>query len=157
MAFDVLKNSYIERTTINYNNALSEHNRIWREIYNKYNGLLLEGVYSNDAATTSEELYNLASYYLKDTTRPERGYNITIIDTANLSGYEGQELSIGSSIQVDATEYYDDYDDIARTLAQHLFITDISYELRKDSDIQLTVNSVKYQDKLIQRLVKLIK
>ena len=71
--------------------------------------------------------------------------------------YRGQELKIGESILVDAEEYYDRRDDLQRALSQYLFITDLSYDLRKDSDISLTVNAIKYQDKLIQRLVKLIK
>jgi hypothetical protein len=71
--------------------------------------------------------------------------------------YLGQELKIGESILIDAEEYYDDPDDIYKSLSQYLFISDISYSLRKNSDIQVTVNTIKYQDKLIQRLVKLIK
>ena len=94
---------------------------------------------------------------LKDLSQPERNYNISIIDLASLSGYEGQELCIGDSILLDADDYYEEYDDIKTTLSQYLFITDISYTLRKDSNISLTVNSIKYQEKLIQRLVKLIK
>ena len=66
-------------------------------------------------------------------------------------------MSIGSSIEVNASDYYDKNDFLLKTLSQYLYITDISYDLRVPSDIQLTVNSIKYQEKLIQRLVKLIK
>ena len=157
MTYDLLKNYYLSRNTVRYDEALDKHNAIWKQIYTNYQGLLLEGTYANNNATTSQELYTLASYYMKDITQPEKGYNITIIDINSLEGYIGQELKIGSSIQINTNEYYDDYDDVAKAISQPLFITDISYELRKDSDIQLTVNIVKYQDKLIQRLVKLIK
>ena len=157
MTYWILKNCYLPRTTIRYDQAIAKHNAVWKQIYTNYQGLLLEGTYSNENATTPQELYTLASYYMKDITQPEKGYNITVIDISNLEGYVGQELKIGSSIQINTNEYYDDYDDVAKAISQPLFITDISYELRKDSDIQLTVNIVKYQDKLIQRLVKLIK
>jgi hypothetical protein len=71
--------------------------------------------------------------------------------------YYGQELKVGDGILVDVNEYYETPDDVYKTISQYLFITDISYELRKDSNINITVNTIKYQDKLIKRLVKLIK
>ena len=102
-------------------------------------------------------MYVLASNFLKDKTEPEKGYSISIIDLDRLQGYYGQELSISTGIEIDVDEYYDSFDYLSKALSQYLLITDISYDLRKPSDIQITVNSIKYQDKLIQRLVKLIK
>ena len=90
-------------------------------------------------------------------SQPENGYSISVIDVANIMGYSGQEITIGDGIKIKADEFCADADLIKKALSQYLFVTDISYDLRKDSDIQLTVNSIKYQDKLIQRLVKLIK
>ena len=99
----------------------------------------------------------LSTYAFKDKSRPEKDYQITYINANALSGYDNIELKIGDGILVDAEDYYDEIDNITEALSQYLFITDISYDLRKDSDIQLTVNSIKYQEKLIQRLVRLIK
>ena len=156
MTFKFLKDNFIQKELLDYETALAEHNKIWDNLYKFFPGLILETSYSNPDATTSQDLFTLATNYFRDLSRPERGYNISIIDAAKLLGYRGQELHIGDSIQVDAEEFYDEYDDVKKTLSQHLFITDISYDLRKDTDIQLTVNSIKYQDKLIQRLAKLI-
>ena len=64
---------------------------------------------------------------------------------------------MGDPIAVNAFEYYDDYDEVYNTLSQYLFVTDISYALRKEGDINLTVNAIKYQDKLIRNLAKLIR
>ena len=97
------------------------------------------------------------SVSFKDLSYPEKGYNISLIDIDNLQGYQGQELRIGDGILINADEYYEENDIVKKGISQYLFITDISYDLRKDSDISLTVNSIKYQDKLIQRLAKLIK
>ena len=74
-----------------------------------------------------------------------------------MKGYSGQQLRIGDPIKVNADEYYDEYDDVKEALKQYLFISDLSYNLRSDADIGITVNTIKYQDKLLQRLVKLIK
>ena len=80
-----------------------------------------------------------------------------MIDIHSLTGYIGQELKPGQGILLDASEYYDEYDDLYAALSQYLFITDVSYSLRSDADISITVNSIKYQEKLLQSLVKLIR
>jgi hypothetical protein len=100
----------------------------------------------------------MAQWAFKDYTQPESNYNISVIDSNTLKGYQGQELSIGDGIEVNATELYDDAgSDIYKSLVQYLYITDISYDLRQDDGIQLTVNSIKYRDKVIGELVKLIR
>lgn len=157
MTFKFLRDNFEEQQLVDYEAALGEHNKIWDNLYKFFPGIILETTYSNPDATTSQDLFTLAKNHFKDLSRPERGYSISVIDAASLSGYKGQELHIGDAIQLDAEEFYDEHDAIKKTLSQYLFITDISYDLRKDSDIQLTVNSIKYQEKLIQRLVKLIK
>ena len=119
--------------------------------------VLLEQNYKNEQATTNTDLYNMARLAFKDLSQPERNYNISVINSRKVEGYYGQELSIGDGIQVDVSEYYNGVDNVSQTMSQYLFITDLSYSLRKDSDISITVNSIKYQDKLIRRLVKLIK
>jgi hypothetical protein len=99
----------------------------------------------------------MASYFFKDTSQPERNYSITITDLCSLLGYKGERLSIGSAIQLSNTDYYIGADSVTKALEQLLFITDISYTLRADTDVSITVNSIKYEDKLIEKLVKLIK
>jgi hypothetical protein len=87
---------------------------------------------------------------------PEKQYNITIMDMNRVTG-DRSLFRIGEPIAINAQEYYDEPDDVFQALSQFLFITDISYTLRNDADIQLTVNSIKYQEKLLQQLVKLIR
>ena len=117
---------------------------------------MLESVFSNAEATTPQELYVLASNSFKDKAEPEKGYSISIIDSKKIFGFQGQELKVGLGIEVNADEFYDNKDYLQDSLSQYLFITDISYDLRKPSEVQLTVNSIKYQDKLIQRWARLI-
>ena len=99
----------------------------------------------------------MAKLAFKDYTSPEKQYNITLIDAAALDGYQGQELDIGDSILIRTADYYDAVDETYRALNQYLFISDIGYSLRQDTNISLTVNTIKYQDKLLQSLVKLIR
>lgn len=151
-------NAYIERSIFNYQYLKNKHDSLWKQLYTQYPSVVLEGNYHNDDATTSQDLLILAQNEFKDKSYPERGYTITVIDNLSLlHGYEGQELKIGDSIALRANEFYDGFDDIKNSLSQYLFITDIKYTLRKDTDVSLTVNSIKYQDKMLQRLVKLIK
>ena len=169
MTYKILKQQFEDKGISNYQRYQKEQHALWDKLYQQYPGILLEDSYSNTNATTSYDLYVLAKNAFKDKQEPERGYSISLIDAYNnllintinkkdkWSKYVGQELKIGEGILIDANEYYDEYDDIYKTLSQYLFISDLSYSLRKNSDIQVTVNTIKYQDKLIQRLVKLIK
>ena len=99
----------------------------------------------------------MAKLAMQDFNNIEREYNITTIDTFALKGYEGQQINIGDSIALNAEELYTGFDDIKESLKQYLFVTDINYTLRQDTDVNLTVNKIKYQDKMIQQLAKLIK
>lgn len=148
---------YKDRDISGYVKALSEQQSIWKDIYTSYPGLILESQYSNEDATTSTELFTLATYAFKDMSRPEKQYNISVIDVNTLKGYYGQEIRISDSIALQADEYTDNYDDLRTAISQFLYISDISYSLRSDDDIQLTVNTIKYQDKMIQKLAKLIR
>lgn len=127
-----------------------------QQIYHRFPGILLEGTYTNDKATTSAELLRLAKLAFRDQRRPERGYTLTIHDLASLQGYHGQSLRIGDPIRLHALEYYDTLVNVSDALNQYLFISDISYNLRSDTSISITVNSIKYQDKVMQRIVRLI-
>lgn len=98
----------------------------------------------------------MAQLAFKDYSKPEANYNITMINTASLKDYDGGEIRIGDGIRIAATQYYDLYDTVYKDLSQFLFVTGMSYDLRKATDINLNVNAIKYQDKLIQKLVKLI-
>ena len=157
MAIKVLKNKYQSYAVTGYNEARRKHNQIWREIYTQYPNLIYEQSYTNPDATTSSDLLSAAQFAFKQYTDIERQYNIQTIDLASLKGYEGQHLHIGDAIQLDADELYEEYDDIKTSLLQYLFISDISYDLRNDANIQLTVNNIKYSDKVIGELVKLIR
>lgn len=131
--------------------------KMWRYLYERYPGIFLENTYSNNDVRSSQQLLQMAKLAFKDYTSPEKQYNITIIDAAALAGYHGQELRIGDNILLNTSDYYDIVDETYRALNQYLFISDISYNLRSDTDISLTVNTIKYQDKLLQSLVKLIR
>ena len=170
MIYKTLKEQFTNRSFVEYETKKQEQTSLWNDLYKKFPGVLLEDNFSNQQATSSSELYMLATAAFKDKQEPEKNYNISLINAYNTlmvgtkeqnnvfwKKYQGQELRIGEGILIDTEEYCDNYDDIYKSLSQYLFITDISYNLRKDSDIQVTVNTIKYQDKLIQRLVKLIK
>ena len=100
----------------------------------------------------------MAKQAFKDYTQVESNYSISILDPNTLRGYHGQELKPGDGIEIDADELYDDRHSLVyQSLTQFLYITDISYDLRRDDNIKLTVNPIKYQDKVIGELIKLIR
>jgi hypothetical protein len=100
----------------------------------------------------------MAKMAFRDYSNIEANYNISVIDPYTLKGYIGQELKIGDAIELIAEELYPDLNsDIYKSLNQYLYISDINYDLRSDKDIQITVNDIKYQDKVIGQLIKLIR
>ena len=149
--------SYTNQDESRYYELKQMHDDFWSQLYHDYGYLLLENVYTNENATNSLDLLKMAKLYFKDLNTPERQYNITVIDTASLDNYQGEEIRIGDGIKVNAQEFYNEYDVIYQSLSQYLFISDISYSLRQVTNINLTVNDIKYSDKMIQRLAKLIK
>ena len=157
MMFYLLKNNYTTNSLSEYESIKKQKETIWNNIYTQYPFLLLEDNYKYELATNSEELLKMAKLVFKGKKQPEKGYSVNIIDTRNLEGYIGQELKPGQGIEINASEYYDENDDIYKALSQYLFITDINYSLRDDTNISITVNSIKYQEKLLQSLVKLIR
>ena len=155
--YKILK-SYESLPMTEYYRLKKEHDAIWsNDIFQHFGYLVLENYYKDEKSTTPQELYQAAINAFRDYAQPERQYNLTLIDIASLQGYKGQELRIGDAIQINASEFYNEYDQIFNSLSQYLFITDINYNLRNATDISVTVNAIKYQDKLIQKLVKLIK
>lgn len=118
---------------------------------------MFQNSYKNTNATSSRELLDMARYAFKNLSTPEADYTIAVINTAELNNYYGQEIRIGDGIRIKAHEYYNEYDQIYRSLSQYLFISQVSYSLRNPLDISLTVNDVQYEDKIIQRLAKLMK
>lgn len=156
MQFYVLWNYYTNSPLTTYEKLLEEKLGLWQYLYSLYPNVLLESSYKNEQASSSAQLYKEAQLAFKDKMHPEKQYNITIMDINRVVG-DRSLFRIGEPIAINAQEYYDEPDDVFQALSQFLFITDISYTLRNDADIQLTVNSIKYQEKLLQQLVKLIR
>lgn len=149
--------NFIDGKMSEYEKYQIKHQELWSSLYKQFPSILLEQKYQNEDATNSLELLQMAKLAMQDFNNIEREYNITTIDTFALKGYEGQQINIGDSIALNAEELYTGFDDIKESLKQYLFVTDINYTLRQDTDVNLTVNKIKYQDKMIQQLAKLIK
>ena len=155
--YEINSEEDLRNRLIEYEKYQTKHQELWSSLYKQFPSILLEQKYQNEDATNSLELLQMAKLAMQDFNNIEREYNITTIDTFALKGYEGQQINIGDSIALNAEELYTGFDDIKESLKQYLFVTDISYTLRQDTDVNLTVNKIKYQDKMIQQLAKLIK
>lgn len=157
MLYNILKEQYYELPMTQYLQLQKQHDHLWQTLYNKYQFMVLQNKYENETATSSRELLQMAQYAFKNLNKPEAEYSLSILNASELKGYYGQEVRIGDGIKIDAQAYYNEYDQIYNSLSQYLFISKISYSLRNPIDISLTVNDVQYEDKIVQRLVKLIK
>lgn len=157
MLYRILKEQYRELPMSEYTKYQKQHDHLWNILHNKYQFMILENSYTNENATSSLELLQMAQYAFKSRINPEAEYSIAVLHTSELKDYYGQEIRIGDGIKIDAQQYYNEYDQIYRSLSQYLFVSKITYSLRNPIDISLTVNDVQYEDKLVQRLVKLMK
>ena len=156
MQYYILSQQYNSLTLYNYDELTARKQNLWASLIQKYPGVLLEKVYGNEEAINSEELYKLASLELQQLVNPERNYSITISDIWKLRGYEGQHLYIGDPIMIDVTNYFSDNSVLSQLVSEYLYISDISYTLRQYNGLGLTVNNLKYNEKLFQQLVNLI-
>ena len=161
MLIRYLLTNYQQRTSVKYEELKKEQQAIWYSLLQQYSNLILQNNFTPTDALNSDDVWLLANNALKDLSQTERQYNITLLENKishfKLNNYQLQELHIGDPIAIKADNYYHQYDNIYNILKSYLFITDISYKLREDSSLKLTVNNLKYQDKLIQSLVKLIR
>lgn len=157
MMYYLLTHNYTLRDMSTYTELKAKKERIWHKIYDNYPFLMLEDNYTYSDATSSTELLNMAQLVFKGKKEPERSYNISLIDIYSLQGYNGQELYPGQGILLRGEDYYNENDEISTALKQYLYISDVSYTLRSDADVSVTVNNIKYQEKLLQSLVKLIR
>ena len=157
LSYRILKQAFKQKPISLYEDEMKTKEALWSSISINYSGLLLENSFSTKQATTWKELLQASKNAFKDLSQPESSYNLTMLDFRKLKDYQGQEFFVGQGIKISSEDFSEPTDWTQKILSQYLFISDISYSLRSDADIQLTVNNIKYQDKLIQRLVKLIK
>lgn len=175
LIYQALRDHYTIHETNEYERYKQERELVLRDLHSQFGFLLLERDYNDPDAMDSLELLQKAKYAFKDYENPEAEYFLTLIKSPELrrinryikdnetveiipsTAIYGQEIRIGDSIRLRAEEYYNEYDQIYSSLSKYLFITEISYTLRDSANFSVTVNDVRYQDKLIQRLVRLMK
>lgn len=155
--FKILKDCMFNKNTTLYETYLNNNKKIWQQIHKDYGMLILESSFTSDNAVDSKSLLQQAMAYYKDYEKPQTKYSLSVIDIAHLDGYTTIPIAIGDQVALVARSFYDEEDYIKQLLEERLFVNEISYELRKDSDITLGVDTISYQDKLISKLVKLIK
>lgn len=140
-----------------YNSLIEQNKNIWKKLFKEYGMLLLESSFTSETATTPEELYNEAMTYYAEYENPEKTYSLTITDISFIKDYIPIIITVGDQIALDYNEFYQEEDDLKDLLQQHLFISSIQYNLRKDSDIQYNVVTTSFYDKLFNKLANLIK
>lgn len=148
---------YINYEPAKYYEYQQKHDQLWRQLYQNYPSVILEKSFTYEDATNSRELLEAAQIAFNQYKQVERQYNIGIIKFDKLKGNSSQPLAIGDSIELQADEFYNGQDDISKSLTQLLFITDMSYTLRNPADMSITVNTIKYTDKVIKELLHLIR
>lgn len=151
--FKIIKNYFSSYDDSFRQKLLEEKDFLWRQIYKDCNVLLLESNFTSSVAYNSESLLSEALNYYKDYEKPQVQFSLTVFqfDQAN------SPLRIGDQISLNVEDLYKEYSIIKEALENKLFITEISYNLRKKDSINLSIQTVSYQDRLLSKLIKLIK
>lgn len=140
----------------NYYNALDERDGIWTKIYEKYGHLIQENYYEDSTSTTPELLLENARIQFEFLSKPEPNYAVSIIDIYNIDNTGLNKIEITDQISIESDIIESKPNEIRRLLSEKLYVSGISHDLRSDADISLIVNPIRYDDKLIKRLVKLL-
>jgi hypothetical protein len=134
---------------------------------------LIENTYENNSALTPTLLLAAAKQKFQELREPEPNYNVSMLDVYNddlqlngkliISDQIGLSLSETDFVVGDNRSYTDivngeenSFNKLKQLIMKTLFVTEISYSLRQDQAVTITVNPVRYGDVLIDRLVKLL-
>jgi hypothetical protein len=153
-----------------YETALENQRKLWTEMYTTYDNLIVENTYTNDSALTPQLLLKAAQNKFNELSEPEPNYNVSMLDVYNENASIRSNIEITDQIHLNTQETgfvleYNEYNALPKTinkdkliclLNKTLFITGISYSLRTDEKVSITVNPVRYGDILIDRLAKLL-
>ena len=139
-----------------YKTALTNRDAIWLELYQKYSNVIIENYYEDTTATTAELLLENARTKFELLSRPEPTYNLAMIDIYNLNNAGLNKVEITDKILLDSKVIEDKPGELQQLLNEQLYVSSISYNLRSDAEINLTVNPVRYDDVLLKRFVKLL-
>ena len=144
-------------TTINdpiYNRYVTVRNlknQIWYNIKLLYDQYLLEGFYQNETEINPIALYYQAKLYLDIHKQPLDTYGITYLDISKVIGQNVNLVSVGDYINI-----YNYNLGIIEQLNNELRVVSINRDLRKSSDIQLTVDRIRNTQTILEKLLKSI-
>jgi hypothetical protein len=89
--------------------------------------------------------------YFHKYKQPLDTYGITYLDISKIIGQNVNMISVGDYINIQNYNL-----GIIEQYNNELKVTSISRDLRKSSDIQLTVDRIRSTDSIIEKLIKLI-
>lgn len=143
---------------------------------------MIENTYEDTSSLTPSLLLKAAQQKFQELREPEPNYNVSMLDVYNDDLQLNGKLIISDQIGLSLsetdfvvgedrsyTEYITKYDangeaipeavkfnKLKQLIMKTLFVTEISYSLRQDQSVTITVNPVRYSDIMLDRLVKLL-
>src|SRR5574344_451788 len=165
-----------------YLKAKEKVKNIWSEIYTNYDNLLIENTYEDTSSLTPSLLLKAAQQKFQELCEPEPNYNVSMLDVYNddlqlngkliISDQIGLSLSETDFVVGEDRSYTEciikynaegeavpeavKFNKLKQLIMKTLFVTEISYSLRQDQAVTITVNPVRYSDIMLDRLVKLL-
>lgn len=143
----------------NYYLYKDKHDEIWNDLYEKYPSIFQATTYTNDDAANSEILYEAANNQFKDYSTPEPSYNLALMDILSLNNLDPYNIRVGDQIKINyqSTNKILNYnDELDNLMTNKLYVSSISYALRSDESLTVTVAASKFTDLLNKRLARIL-
>lgn len=149
LTLETIKGNEKDRTILaKLKKEIKKKEEFWFNLKSKYGHVLLEGFYEDDVETDSYSLYKKALLSLKDYDYPSEDYSITYIDASDVLGTETNLIEVGDYINISGENL-----GILHNAKNKIQVTGISRNLRSADDISLTVENVKQNNTLVQKIL----
>jgi hypothetical protein len=131
-----------------FNAKQIEKQNFWFDLKKDYREYLREGYYENTIESNSFNLYLQGLLVSKEHFSPQEDYSLSYINSSDLVGINLKAISVGDFIKIRGEKL-----GILNSSQNELQVVSISENLRNDKDVSLTVNKIRRNDILVQKLL----
>jgi hypothetical protein len=142
--------SILEEDTIisRFNDIKLKKQKFWYDLKKDYGQYLVEGYYENTIESDSLNLYRQALLISREHFAPQENYSLSYLNSSDLVNININPIFVGDFIKIRGEDL-----GILNSASNELQVVAISEILREENNISLTVNKIRRNDILVQKLL----